>query len=147
MINYTYTKTIIPDVLQSEIFAAGLIDIQYIDTVANGVFIYFNGELSEEQQILLDFTVEKHVGPPLIAIHDVTPRQMRQALVLSGVSVQQIEDALDSLDEPMRSLARIEWEYSTAFQRHRPLVQQVGIMLGWTSTQLDNLWILAGSLD
>jgi len=77
---------------------------------------------------------------------EVTPRQIRQALILSGVSLEQIEQALDTLSEPTKSLAKTEWEYSIAFQRSRPLVAQVGQMLGWTSTQLDDLWRFASTL-
>lgn len=79
-------------------------------------------------------------------IPTVTPRQIRQALILSGVSLQTIEDALDSLPEPTRSLAKTEWEYSVNFDRRRPLVVQVGLMLGWTSNQLDDLWLFAGKI-
>jgi hypothetical protein len=79
-------------------------------------------------------------------IPDVTPRQIKCALVLSGISLQQIEDALNTLPEPQKSLAKIEWEYSISFQRDRPLVGAVGQMLGWTGEQLDNLWIFAGTL-
>lgn len=79
-------------------------------------------------------------------IPSVTPRQIRQALVLSGVSLDLIESALNSLPEPTRSLAKAEWEYSNEFERSRPLVANVGLMLGWTSDQLDNLWLFAGSL-
>lgn len=80
------------------------------------------------------------------SIPDVTPRQMRQALILMGVSLSQITDALNSLPEPQKSLAQVEWEYSISFQRHRPLVENVGAMLGWTSNQLDNLWRFAATL-
>lgn len=79
-------------------------------------------------------------------IPSVTPRQIRQALILSGISIAQIESALDSLPEPIKSLAKTEWEYSNAFERNRPLVEQMGAMLGWSSEQLDNLWLFAGSL-
>lgn len=84
--------------------------------------------------------------PPTPTIPDVTPRQMRQALVLMGVSLETIESALDALPEPHKSLARIEWEYSVAFQRQRPLVSQVAALLGWDSNQLDQLWYFAASL-
>lgn len=80
------------------------------------------------------------------SLPDITPRQIRQALILSGVSIAMIDEALDSLSEPTKSLARIEWEYSVAFQRNRPLVSQVGVMLGWTENQIDDLWRLARSL-
>lgn len=77
---------------------------------------------------------------------NVTPRQIRQALVLSGISLTDIETALNSLPEPTKSLAIIEWEYSVAFIRTNPLVEQVGLMLGWTSEQLDDLWTFAYKL-
>ena len=77
---------------------------------------------------------------------DVTPRQMRQALVISGVSMDQITQALSSLPEPTKSMAQIEWEYSLAFQRKRPIVESVRLVLGWTSKQVDDLWKLAATL-
>lgn len=85
-------------------------------------------------------------APASASIPDITPRQARQALILSGISLQDIDAALDSLPEPMKSLAKTEWEYSIAFQRNRPLVVQVGQMLGWTPEQLDDLWRFAGGL-
>lgn len=89
-------------------------------------------------------TLAAYTEKPEIA--DVTPRQMKQALILSGVSLASIDAALDSLPEPMKSLASIEWHESIAFQRHRPLVSQVGSMLGWNAAQLDALWHFAASL-
>lgn len=77
---------------------------------------------------------------------DVTPRQIRQALILSGLTLSEIESAFDALPEPNRTLALVEWEYSNLFERRRHLVIAVGQMLGWTPQQLDGLWILAGSL-
>ena len=77
---------------------------------------------------------------------DVTPRQMRQALILSGVSLASIDAAIATMPDPAKSLAQTEWEYSTAFQRERPLVAQVAALLGWTNDQLDALWELAASL-
>jgi hypothetical protein len=84
--------------------------------------------------------------PPTPVIPDVSPRQIRQALVLTGVSMAQVDTALASLEEPTRSLAQISWEYSIVFERANPLVAQVGTMLGWTDQQLDDLWLYANSL-
>lgn len=83
---------------------------------------------------------------PVKIIPDVTPRQIKQALVLSGVSLSAIDSALATLPEPTKSLAIIEWNESNMFVRSRPLVASVGVMLGWTSQQLDDLWIFAGTL-
>jgi hypothetical protein len=85
-------------------------------------------------------------GTLYLDLPDVTPRQIRQAFVLAGLLTSFIEDAFAALPEPTKSFAQIEWEYSLAFKRRRPLVVQVGQMLGWTEKQLDDLWILAGKL-
>jgi hypothetical protein len=103
-------------------------------------------ETTEEewQAQLLPYATPKAV--PVKTYKDVTPRQIRQALILSGITLSQIDDAINSLPEPTQSLARVEWEYSIAFQRNRPLVAQVAQMLQWTSEQVDALWELAGTL-
>ena len=106
-------------------------------------------------QIVIDVT--DYVRPPQVGwtweknrlifkLPDVTPRQIRQAMILAGVSMAQIEAAIDAMPEPNRTLAKIEWEYSTAFIRANPVVAGVGMMLGWTDEQLDALWITAGRL-
>lgn len=77
---------------------------------------------------------------------NVTPRQIRQAIILSGVSLATVDSAIAALPEPHRSLAEVEWEYSTAFIRSNPLVNQVGMILGWDSAKLDALWNLASGL-
>lgn len=88
-----------------------------------------------------------YATPPVpAALPSVTPRQIRQALVLSGVPMAMIESAIASLPEPHKSLAQIEWEYSTLFIRSNPLVNQIGAVVGWNSDQLDNLWKMAASL-
>jgi hypothetical protein len=84
--------------------------------------------------------------PVVVVPTEVTPRQIKQALVLNGVTLASIEAALDTLSEPTKSLAKIEWEYSISFHRNRALVNQMGQMLGWTSQQLDDLWVFASKL-
>ncbi len=79
-------------------------------------------------------------------IPDITPRQARQAIVLNGYSIEYIDGVISSLPEPSRTLALIEWEYSTAFVRRNPLVDQIGFVLGLTPDQMDELWIFGGTL-
>lgn len=83
--------------------------------------------------------------PPKI-IPDVTPRQIRIALLMSGVNEADIDAALDSLPEPTKTTAKIEWQYSISFSRANALVGIVGSMLGWSDEQLDDLWLLASGL-
>lgn len=79
-------------------------------------------------------------------IPDITPKQLRQAIVLSGIPLSTIEAIVDSLDEPMRSLTKIQWEYSILFERDNDLVNKLGHTIGLDSKALDDLWILAGTL-
>lgn len=91
--------------------------------------------------------LSKYNKPPETKIlKDITPRQIRQALLMSGVSIESIEAEMYKMAEPARSLAKIEWEYSIAFQRNRPLIVQMGAMLGLSPAQIDSLWELAASL-
>lgn len=101
-----------------------------------------------ETQPSIGWTYDNEIfaAPVIVIPQSVTPRQIRMALVLSGVSISQIDDALATMAEPEKSLAVIEWEYSTTFVRTNPLVAAVATMLEWTSGQLDALWALAYSL-
>lgn len=83
---------------------------------------------------------------PVAPIVDITPRQIRLALEKSGISLSSVDTALDSLPEPIRTFAKIEWEHSVIFDRTVPLVTQMGAMLGITPEQIDNLWRLAATL-
>lgn len=79
-------------------------------------------------------------------ITPVTPVQMRKALVLSGIPIASVDDALATLDEPLRSLATIEWEYALEFDRYNTTADFVAQSLGWTSSQVDDLWTMAATL-
>lgn len=145
MMTYTFTKEVNADRLMFEIKSTALAtSFVSITTMGEDVSIVFAEELSSANETILNDLVDAHTNVPMPG--PVTPRQMKQALVLSGVTLQQIEDALNSLSEPTRSLAKIEWEYSLEFQRTRPIVASVGAMLGWSSQQLDSLWAFAATL-
>lgn len=79
-------------------------------------------------------------------IPSVTPRQIRQALILNGVTLADIDAALDNLEEPTKSLAKVAWEYSVEFDRLDPLVIQVAQMLEWSDADMDQLWSFAATL-
>jgi hypothetical protein len=76
----------------------------------------------------------------------VTPRQIRTALVLSGISLSSIEAIIDSLPSPNKEIALIAWEYSIEFQRNNPLINQLAPLLGLSSKQIDDIFILASTL-
>lgn len=104
--------------------------------------------LSETQKTILrnDFNGSSNSGVVTNIPFAVTPRQIRLALLGAGISISTIENAIDSLPEPNKSAARITWEYSVEFQRSNPLIQSMSPMLGLTSEQVDQLFIIASTL-
>lgn len=75
----------------------------------------------------------------------ITMRQARLALLGAGM-LAGVGAAIDSLPEPLKSAAQIEWEYSNEVQRHNGFVEQLAPALGLTTAQLDALFIAAAKL-
>lgn len=76
----------------------------------------------------------------------VTRRQARQALLLAG-KLDSVPAAIAAIPDPVhRGLAQIEWDDSLEFERHRPLLIQLGAALGLDSAALDQLFITAHAL-
>lgn len=71
----------------------------------------------------------------------VSPRQIRQALTRVGLRTA-LENAIANADQDTK-----DWyEFATDFRRDNPVVSAMGTILGVPDSDLDNLWILAGSL-
>ena len=75
----------------------------------------------------------------------VTMRQARLALLGAG-KLALVDAAIDSMPEPTKSAARIEWEYSGEVQRHNGFVAALGPALGLTDAQIDGLFVAAEKL-
>ena len=104
--------------------------------------------LSEEQKQFLrnDFNGVPNPAPINSVPKFVTPRQIRLALIMSGISLDVIENTINSLSEPQKSIVRVTWEYSVEFQRNNPVLTSMAPVLGLTSEQVDQLFILANTL-
>lgn len=77
--------------------------------------------------------------------NEVTMRQARLALLATG-KLAGVEAAIASLQEPQRTAAQIEWEYSNALQRSNPFVTQLGAALGLDDAGIDALFVEASKL-
>ena len=82
---------------------------------------------------------------PVQIPQEVTMRQARLALLENGLLVN-VQPAINSLPEPDKTKAQIEWEYSNALQRGNPFVDVLGAALGLSSQDLDDLFIQASAL-
>ena len=101
------------------------------------------GEVTEREftpEEMQDFQEERVFIPQV-----VTMRQARLALLADG-KLAQVDAVIDSLTEPHKSAAKIEWDYSSEVQRDRPFVKQIGAALGYTDERLDQLFIEASKL-
>lgn len=83
--------------------------------------------------------------PPPSVPQEVTMRQARLALLGIGM-LSTVEAAIDALPEPPRTAARIEWDYSNTIQRNNGFVSQLAATLGFSESQLDELFITASGL-
>ena len=85
-------------------------------------------------------------APVIIPIpQEVTMRQARLALLDAGL-LSSVQTAINSLQEPAKTKAQIEWDYSNALQRDNSFVSVLGSALGLNEAALDNLFIAASKL-
>jgi len=69
----------------------------------------------------------------------VSQRKARLALLQAGV-LNQVGAVIDSLPEPDKTAAMIEWEYAVEIKRTNPLVEALGPALGFSGEQLDAIF-------
>ncbi len=92
--------------------------------------------------------VEAHLNPPPSPPSvpaSITMRQARLCLHKHGM-LAGVQPAIDTLPEPDRTAAQIEWDYSSTVERHRGFVLTIAQSLGITDEQLDALFIEAATL-
>ncbi len=108
-----------------------------VSMVADHIFIFgYGGEVTAGQT----WTGTEFVDTPeVITIPvSVTMRQARLALLENNLL-----DAVNTAMETATEADKIEWEYATSVHRDSALVVNMGIALGLTDEDLDNLFILA----
>ena len=82
---------------------------------------------------------------PVLVPAEVTMRQARLALHAAG-KLAAVNAAIDSLPDPPKTAAKIEWEYSSTVRRDSQFVAMLGPVLGLDSAALDALFIAASKL-
>jgi len=86
-----------------------------------------------------------HVLTVIPVPQSITMRQARLALLGAGL-LDNVSAVINSLPEPTKSAAMIEWEYASEVQRTTGLVASMGAALGLTEAQLDSLFIQAAQI-
>ena len=91
------------------------------------------------------WTIVSPQPPSKLVPSTLTMRQARLALLHAGL-LSEVDAAINSLSEPYRSAAKIEWEYGGVVDRSSGLVPAMGVALGMTEAQIDDLFIEAAKL-
>lgn len=122
-----------------------------VTNVANAESPIEEGWIASDTAGIGDFydgqNFSRPIDPPAAAVPvKVTARQAEQALILTN-KYDTVVAALEAIPGVQGELARTEWARSQFFERQRPLVLQMAQSLGWSDADLDELFILAGSLS
>jgi len=88
------------------------------------------------------YTITEEAAP----IADISPRQIRLALLSLGLTELTIDSAIGNLESPIKEQAMIAWKYSTTFQRNVPIISAIGDLLNLSESQLDDLWVIGKGL-
>lgn len=96
------------------------------------------GELA---QIISDRIAANIPPPPSV----VSMRQARLALLRAG-KLQQVNNAIASMQGMEGEAARIEWDYSNEVRRNQPLTIALAHAIGMTEAEMDALFVEAAKL-
>ena len=98
-------------------------------------------ELVEGAWILSDENAAILEQERLAAMKPLKRRQFRLTLAMNGYDLNEIEALINQIEDPMqRTIAQIEWQDATDFERTNPTLLMMAQMLGLTSEQVDSLW-------
>jgi hypothetical protein len=100
-----------------------------------------------EENYVRDLTEEeiqqRLAKPP----NSCTPRQLRLALIQSGISLSAVQGFIDGIADPIqKEIAIVEWEYALEIVKEHPLVQAIAVNLNLSEQQVDNIFTLAVTL-
>jgi hypothetical protein len=144
--DYMFNKEHHAEKLNTELNASGL-PYTAFTSLGNDITIIMSETLDESQQTTLNTLISTHDATPPVVIADVTARQIRVALFLvMNITEADIDAAINTLGDPTKTVAMIEWKQSNMFERNRPLVTVMGQMLGKTDAELDALWTYAATI-
>jgi hypothetical protein len=77
----------------------------------------------------------------------VSARQIRLWLVRNGISLSQVDAAIDAIpDQLQRDSVRVEWDYAPYVERAHPMLIPLAAALGLTEIQVDQAFIEAAGI-
>ena len=71
----------------------------------------------------------------------LTPRQFRLVLFQRGITEEMIDNVINQMEEPHKSLGMIEWKHATEIKREHPMIIQLAGIFNITNDDLDEMFI------
>lgn len=100
------------------------------------------GEITEREMTPEELAeLQKPENSQALVPASVTPRQFRMSLVQKGIELSTVTAIIDSLPEPEQTLARINWEYATSFDRDNEMLNRMAPALNLSPADLDQIFI------
>ena len=84
-------------------------------------------------------------NPPPVDAASVTMRQARLALLSAG-KLDDVDNAINALPDPMRREAQIEWEFASTVEKQSPLIKSLASSIGLDAEGLTELFNYAATL-
>ena len=133
-------------------YAEGLTGPEQTTTVGNGWRIHWVGSdhseyVNECNKINLVPRDADGTAAVLTQPFRISARQIRLWLVQHGIALTQIDNAIDSIEDPStRETVRIEWEFAPYVERNHPWLIPLAESLGLTPEQVDQAFIEASNI-
>jgi hypothetical protein len=94
----------------------------------------------------IEWTMEKPQIEEVFVPSHVTPRQLKRAMIKSGIELEMVDAAIASIpDTTQRALIYTDWNDALTVERNYPLIDQLANEIGLTTSQVDDLFILASN--
>jgi hypothetical protein len=132
--------------------AIAITEAQWHECIANnGLRQLINGALVAYTPPVLPPTIPETITEhqfikQLVIEGDITPDEAI-AFLSSGVIPSIFANAIAQLPAASQPMARIDFVGAKSFDRHNPLTEGLGALIGKTPAQLDALWTAAAALS
>jgi hypothetical protein len=93
-----------------------------------------------------DFSTNSFGDIPLPRLAPVVPVDFKLGMLTLNITPDQIDAAIDAMQDPDRILARIYWTSAQEFVREDPLIADIAAVFGKTEEEIDGAWRYAMSL-
>ncbi len=98
-------------------------------------------ELEEGVWVISDENAAILEQERLAAMPALKRRQFRLTLAMNGYDLKEIETLIDQIEDPMqRTIAQIEWQDATDFERTNPTLLKMAELMGLGAEQVNMLW-------